>query len=63
MRAILAKNVEFFQTTIIYWQKLWESSMKLQTFEELGLQQKIVVQSFLFSSNNQGVVTSLDKFS
>jgi hypothetical protein len=37
--------------------------MKLQTSQEFGPRQKIVVQSFLFSSNNQGVMTSLDKFS
>jgi hypothetical protein len=56
MRAVLARNVEFSQTITIYQQKLWESSMKLQAFEELGLWQKIVVQSFFFLSNNQGVV-------
>ncbi|KAH9555149.1 hypothetical protein CY35_08G099600 [Sphagnum magellanicum] len=43
MRAVLAKNVEISQTITIYQQKLWESSMKLQAFEELGLQQKIAV--------------------
>jgi hypothetical protein len=36
--------------------KLWESSMKLQASKELSLRQKIAVQSFLFSSNNQGIV-------
>jgi hypothetical protein len=56
MRAVLARNVEFSQTITIYQQKLRESSMKLQASEELGLQQKIAVQSFFFSINNQGVV-------
>ncbi|KAH9561102.1 hypothetical protein CY35_05G001400 [Sphagnum magellanicum] len=42
MRAVLARNVEFSQTITIYQQKLWESSMKLQAFEELGYRQKIV---------------------
>jgi hypothetical protein len=56
MRAVLARNVEFSQTITIYQQELWESSMKLQASEELGLRQKIAVQSFFFSINNQGVV-------
>jgi len=53
---VLARNVEFSETVTIYQQKLWESSMKLQASEELGLRQKIAIQSFFFSSNNQGVV-------
>jgi len=56
MRAVLARNVEFFQTIKMYQQKLRESSMKLQASEELGLRNKIAVQFFFFSSNNQGVV-------
>jgi hypothetical protein len=56
MQAVLARNVEVFQTITIYQQKFWESSMKLQASEELGLRQKIAVQSFFFSSNNQGIV-------
>jgi hypothetical protein len=43
MRVVLARNVEFSQTITIYQHKLWESSTKLQAFEELGLWQKIAV--------------------